>query len=99
MGGPSTRRVPKNQHRLSTLTIVEAEDGALVEVVVETNLAINNKISKIKTTQKIQDVVEEEEIKEQGGAQEEDMDGNIDKAMILMYFGFVAILCDNLISY
>ena len=52
---------------------------ALVEVVVEVDLVLNNKINKIRTTQKIQDVVEEEEIREQGGVQEEEVDGSKDK--------------------
>ena len=52
--------------------IVEAEDAALGEVVVEVDLAINNKITKIRAMQKIQDVAEEEEIKEPGGIQEEE---------------------------
>ena len=46
--------------------------------------------NKIRTTQKIQDVVEEEEIREQGGAEEEEVDGNKDKIVVLMYVGFVA---------
>ena len=33
---------------------------------------------------------EEEEIREQGGVQEEEVDGNKDKIVILMYVGFVA---------
>ena len=60
---------------------------ALVEVVVEVDLVTN---SKIRTTQKIQDVVKEEEIKEQGETKEEEVDGNKDKTVILMYVGFVA---------
>ena len=35
-------------------------------------------------------MVEEEEIREQGGAQEEEVDDNRNKAIILMYVGFVA---------
>ena len=56
----------------------------------EVDLAINIKINKIETMQEIQDVIEEEEIREQGGAQEEEVDGNRDKAIIMMYVGFVA---------
>ena len=50
----------------------------MVEIVVEVYLAINNKINKIKTMEKMQDMVEEKKIREQGEAQEEEVDGNRD---------------------
>ena len=50
----------------------------------------NSKISKITRLQKIQVVAKEEETLEKGGAQEEEVDGNKDKTIILMYVGFVA---------
>ena len=62
----------------------------LVEAMVEADLTSSNRISKIRATQKIQVVAEEEEIKEAGGVQEEEVVGIKGKVIILMYVGFVA---------
>ena len=62
---------------------------ALVEAKAEVDLTTSNRINKIKAMQKIQVVAEEEEIKEAGGVQEEEVVGNKDKAIILMRVGFV----------
>ena len=56
----------------------------------EADLITNNRINKIRATQKIQVVAEEEEIKEAGGVQEEEVVGSKDKVIILMHVGFVA---------
>ena len=56
----------------------------------EADLTSSNRISKIRATQKIQVVAKEEEIKEAGGVQEEEVVGSKDKAIILMHVGFVA---------
>ena len=77
----------ESQHRLSTMILVEAEDGAMEEAVVEEDQVDSSKFSKITRLQKIQVVVEEEETLEEGGAQEEELDGNKDKTIILMYVG------------
>ena len=63
---------------------------ALVEAVVEEDLTTSNRISKIRATQKIQVVAEEEEIKEAWEVKEEEVVGSKDKAIILMHVGFVA---------
>ena len=49
----------------------------------------NFKTCKIPRLQKIQVVVKEEETLEEGGAQEEEVDGNKDKTSILMHVGHV----------
>ena len=54
----------------------------MVEAVVEADLITSNRISKIRATQKIQVVAEEEEIKEAGGVQEEEVVGSKDKVII-----------------
>ena len=79
-----------NKHMPSIQIIVEAEDVVLVEAVVEADLITSNRISKIKATQKTQVMAEEEEIKEAGGVQEEEVVGSKDKVIILMHVGFVA---------
>ena len=62
---------------------------ALVEAKAEVDLTTSNRINKIKAMQKIQVVAEEEEIKEAGGVQEEEVVGSKDKVIILMHVGFV----------
>ena len=57
------------------------------EAVVEEDPVDSFKIYKI--LQKIQVVAEEEETLEEGGAQEEEVDGNRDKTIILMHAGYV----------
>ena len=70
--------------------IVEAKDVVLVEAVVEVDLITNNKINKIRATQKIQVMAKEEEIKEAGGVQEEEVVANKYKVIIIMHVGFLA---------
>ena len=79
-----------NKHMPSIQIIVEAEDVVLVEAVVEADLITSNRINKIRATQKIQVVAKEEEIKEAGEVQEEEVVGSKEKAIILMHVGFVA---------
>ena len=79
-----------NKHMPSIQIIVEAHDVVLVEAMVEVDLITSNRISIIRATQKIQVVAEEEEIKEAGGVQEEEVVGSKDKVIILMHVGFVA---------
>ena len=55
------------------------------EAVAEEDRVDNSKISKITRLQKIQVVAEEEETLEKGGAQEEEVDGDRDKIVILMH--------------
>ena len=56
----------------------------------EASLAISIKISKFRILQKIQDVAMEEETREQGGVQEEEVaSSSKDKITILMHVGFV----------
>ena len=55
------------------------------EAVVEEDPADSFKICKITKLRKIQVMAEEEETLEEGGAQEEEVDGNRDKAVILMH--------------
>ena len=59
------------------------------EAVVEEDQVDNFKISKITRLQKIQVVAKEEETLEEGGAQEEEVDGNKNKIVILMHAGLV----------
>ena len=57
-----------NKHMHSIQMKVEAEDMVLVEAVVEADSITRNRINKIRATQKIQVVAEEEEIKEAEGS-------------------------------
>ena len=59
------------------------------EAVVEEDPVDSFKICKITRLQKIQVVAKEEETLEEGGAQEEEVDGNRDKTVILMHAGHV----------
>ena len=59
------------------------------EAVVEEDPVYSFKICKITRLQKIQVVAEEEETLEEGGAQEEEVDGSIEKTIILMHVGHV----------
>ena len=59
------------------------------EAVVEEDPVDSFKIYKITRLQKIQVVAKEEETLEEGGAQEEEVDGNKDKIIILMHAGHV----------
>ena len=55
------------------------------EAVVEEDQVEISKISKITRLPKIQVVAKEEETLEKGGAQEEEVDGNRDKTIIMMH--------------
>ena len=64
---------------------------ALVEAVVEAGLEISIKINKLRISQKIQDVAVEEETREQGGVQGEEVaSSNKDRITNMMHVGFVA---------
>ena len=65
------------------------------EAVVEEDQVDSSKISKITRLQKIQVVAEEEETLEEGRAQEEEVDGNRDKTIILMHAGHVVDMVTN----
>ena len=56
----------------------------------EAGLEISIKINKFRILQKIQDVAVQEEPREKGGVQEEEVIGSKDKVIILMHVGFVA---------
>ena len=72
------------------MSVVEAgrEDVALEEAMVMEDQVDNLKTSKITRLQKIQVVAKEEERLEEGGALEEELDGNKDKIVILMHVGY-----------
>ena len=68
------------------------------EAMVEEDLVDSFKICKITRLtrlQKIQVVAKEEETLEEGGAQEEEVDGNRDKTIILMHAGHVVNMDTN----
>ena len=69
----------------STLILVEAKDVAMEEAMVEEDQMDNFKTCKLTSLQKIQVMDKKEETLEEGGAQEEEVDGNRDKITILMH--------------
>ena len=80
----------ESRHKHSIQIQKEDGEGLRGNVVVVADLVITNKINKIKIMQKMQVMVEEEEIKEEGGALEDKLDENKGITFIQMVFGFVA---------
>ena len=84
------RKVPESRHMHSFPLQVEVGVDSQEDVAVVVDLETITRTSKIRIMQKMQVVEEEEEIKEQGGALEAEVDGNKETTVIQMDVGFVA---------
>ena len=67
------------------MILVEADEVAMEEAVVEKDRVDTFKICKVTRLQKIQVVAKEEDVLKEGETQEEEVDGNRDKTIILMH--------------